>query len=401
MQERYSTESVGLLLGKFGILVLFGGFIMAAWSGQIVLTIILGMAIAAGGLTWLWSRWSLEGVSCNRELSESRAFPGESVTLNMELVNRKLLPMPWVQVDEEIPLELFTGAAAISYKPGFGLLSKSAALLWYSKIKWSTEIQCSKRGYYPIGPVEVTSGDVFGFHARTMKMTLPEQIIVYPQIFDPDNLNVPSSYPLGQANADRMIFEDPARIMGVRDYCAGDSMKRIHWKASARQQSLQVKVLEPTTTIEAAIFLALDSYLEAGVTGDDYECGISSAAGIAKRLLDQSNPAGFFVNSRLADSGLPARIMPGDSPHQLVSILEAMAKITKVKTIAFDRFLDEEHKRLPWGTTIVLVAFAVSESLKSDVSRIKNAGYRVLLCPTGTAANEDLHKDGQIAEGKA
>ncbi len=393
MQERYSTESVGLLLGKFGILVLFIGFLFAAWAGQIIVTIILGMAIAAGGLTWLWSRWSLKGVTCSRELAATRAFPGESLIIRMQLTNRKILPMPWVEIEQDIPLALNPGAEDLASHPGFGLMAKSVSLLWYSKTAWSADMHCTRRGYYKLGQVMVTSGDVFGFHTRWMYMTPEEDIIVYPRIFPIESLNVPSSYPLGEANADRMIFEDPARIMGVREYSPGDSMKLIHWKASARQQSLQVKVLEPTTSIEAAIFLSLDSFLDAGVTEDDYEYGISAAASIAKYMLDKGNPTGFFTNSRLADSGLPARILPGDTSHQLVSILEALAKVTKTRTVNFNEFLDVEHKRLPWGTAIVLVAYNIDASQKQNLSRIKEAGYRVLVYQTGRVNGITLHKD--------
>jgi uncharacterized protein (DUF58 family) len=169
----------------------------------------------------------------------------------------------------------------------------------------------------------------------------------------------------------------------VRDYSPGDSMKKIHWKASARRNSLQVKVLEPTTTIEAAIFLSIDSYLDEGVKEDQYEYGISTAASLARYLMEKGNPVGLFVNSRLADSNQAAKVHPGDTPHQLVNILESLAKVKRCITVPFEQFLIEECRSLPWGTTIIIVLFNLPDSLKLSLARLKDAGYRIMVYPTG------------------
>ena len=85
-------------------------------------------------------------------------------------------------------------------------------------------------------------------------------MIVYPKIFPIAHLGIPSLHPLGETIAERRIFEDPIRVIGVRDYNPRDSRRHIHWKATARRQELQVKVFEPTTTLKVAIFLAIDSF---------------------------------------------------------------------------------------------------------------------------------------------
>lgn len=366
------------------LLIMLAGFLLAAWNGLLVLVTLLGLALAAAGLTRLWSRLSLTGVSCQRLLSERRVFPGDYIELKLQLSNRKLLPLPWIQVDDEIPIGF---APDILPTPetrlGFGFLSKTAALLWYSRVNWKSRLYCSKRGYYQLGPIRISSGDIFGFYPRSATQPLTDYIIVYPKLLPVEQTALPSLFPWGNARADRRIFEDPTRIMGIRDYKPHDSLKRIHWKATARRQSLQVKVFEPTTTLDVIIFLAVDSFNQDSSYDNDFEYGISIAASLAKYITDKGYPTGLFVNSRLADSGQPATILPGSSPQQLVILLEALAKVTRTRSGSFEEFLNRERKSLPWGTTLVFIVHELSDSLNITFTSLKEAGYKLLAHQVG------------------
>ena len=394
MEECFSTQSAGLLLSRVGLFVLLAGLLLAAWHGQMVIVIVLGLTLAAAGVTRLWSRFSLAGVSCQRTLSEQRVFPGEFIELKLQLSNRKLLPLPWVQVDDELPLGFAPDlVAAPEDRPGFGFLSKAAALLWYSKVTWKSRLICPNRGYYTLGPTTITSGDIFGFYPRSVTQPLTDHVIVYPRIYPIAQFSIPALYPLGNARAEKAIFEDPIRIMGVRDYQPHDSLRRIHWKATARQQSLQVKVFEPTTTLDIALFFAVDTFKLESRYDNDFEHAISIAASIARYSMDKGDPVGLFVNTRLADSGQSARILPGSTSYQLVAILEALAKITRIPSSSFEDFLNQERRTMPWGTTIILVLYEVSPSLHVLLTTMREAGCKVLVCQTGQAEKAETRSD--------
>ena len=84
------------------------------------------------------------------------------------------------------------------------------------------------------------------------------------------------------------MFQDPTRPVGVRDYQHGDSLRHVHWKASARLQSLQVKIFEPTTTFKVALFLSVDSFTFNGsFSEDEFELGISVAASLAHHVIER------------------------------------------------------------------------------------------------------------------
>jgi uncharacterized protein (DUF58 family) len=416
MEERLSPQPVGYLLSRFGLLVIVAGLLLAAWYDQLVIVIVLALVLSAAGLSKLWSRYSLVGVSGERSLSERRIFPGEYVELRLRLVNRKLLPLPWIQMDDEIPAGL---APDISLppgsKPGFGFLSKAAALLWYTKVSWKQRLYGNKRGYYALGPITLTSGDIFGFYPRSTTEPLIDHVIVYPRIFPIAQLGIPPLYPIGEATAEKRIFEDPIRVIGVRDYSPHDSLRHIHWKASARHQSLQVKIFEPTTTLNVVLFLAVDSFhqdtpkgeedLEIGISTDIsadsfqqdasqdeeyFELGISTAASVANHLIERRSSVGLFVNSCLADSGQPVAMLPGSSTDQLVEILEALAKVTHIASGPFEEFLQTELTGLPWGTTLVFILSRPSPSLIELLVSLKESGQRLTVLQVGDPAESQI-----------
>jgi len=392
MQERFSSQPAGYLLDRFGLITILAGLLIAAWYGQVVIVILLGLFLSAAGLSRLWSRFSLVGVRCQRLLNENRVFPGEYVELKLRVVNRKPLPLPWIQVDDEIPVG-FAPDSSLSpgNRPGFGILSKAAALLWYTGVNWRQRLYCNKRGYYTLGPILVTSGDIFGFYPRSVTEPLIDHIIVYPRIFPIAQLGIPSLYPLGETRAGRRIFQDPTRVAGTRDYSPHDSPRHIHWKATARHQNLQVKVFEPTTTLNVALFLAVDSFKHDGANNEeDFELGISTAASIANYLTEQGSQVGLFVNTRLADSGQSVRILPGSGINQLVSILEALAKVTPYSSGSFTEFLQGERRSLPWGTTLVFILSRPLESLTGLLTNLKERGHKLLVLQIGNQGRDRI-----------
>ena len=54
-ENRFPSSPVGYLWGKIGLLVILAGLLLAAWYGQTVIVILLGLVLSAAGLSKLWS----------------------------------------------------------------------------------------------------------------------------------------------------------------------------------------------------------------------------------------------------------------------------------------------------------------------------------------------------------
>jgi len=390
--RRVSTQPSGVLLNRFVLIVAAVLLILAAWAGQTVVVIMLGLGLAAAGTSLLWSRLSLKSVTCERRLTESRAFPGSTLEFKLRVVNRKLLPLAWLQISDQVPAG-FTADQPVEpgTRPGYEMISRSSALLWYSAVNYRCRLLCRKRGYYRLGPLQVTSGDVFGFYPRTATEEAADHIIVYPRIFNIDNPAIPSLFPVGEARSSTRIFEDPARLAGIRDYAPGDSLRRIHWKASARRQQLEVKIFEPTTSLKVAIFLAVDSFQVDGYWQyEDEELGISAAASLSNYLIEKKSQVGLWVNSRLADTGEPARLAVSSGVDQLVLILEALAKTVSVPSAPLADFVEAERQYLTSGTTLVFILRRLPDRLVEIMSDLRAAGHRILVFQVGEVEREGL-----------
>jgi len=379
------------ILNKYGILLLAGILIAAVWHGLSAIVVLTSLVLAATGFTRLWGRYCLSRVSCSHSLSDTRLFPEEFTEITLKVGNRKLLPLPWIQVDEEIPVELVPDKKTIpAERPGYRLWSHMTSLLWYRAVSWRCRLYCSRRGYYPIGPVTVTSGDIFGLYSRSHAIRLDEPVIVYPRIYPIERLDIPSIYPMGETRAERRIFQDPTRTLGVRDYRPDDGLRYIHWKASARRQQLQVKVFEPTTTWKTALFLAVDSFSGGSdfYNEEIFELGVSTVASIARYVIDQGSSVGLYVNTKLADSGQAVSMAPSGSRSRLAEILEALAKVSPVSSSPFESYLQGELQALPWGTTMVFVLSGISKTVASLLSSLKLSGYRMLVLSVGKGEQE-------------
>src|SRR5579863_7374855 len=71
------------------------------------------IALVIGIVPELWYRYALRSLVFRQQLSQPRAFFGETVTLSVSVENQKILPLPWLEVEDEIPehISLLTGRA--------------------------------------------------------------------------------------------------------------------------------------------------------------------------------------------------------------------------------------------------------------------------------------------------
>jgi len=387
------VKPVGPFFNNVTLVASCAALIGAAWAGYSALVVLLGLGLSAALVTRVWSRLCLKGVSCERQLSERRVFPDEEVVLTLRVVNRKLLPLPWVEIRDEVP-ELLAAAgtatgsgpgdtaAEILERPGFVALSRSTPLLWYSAASFSQRLESSARGYYALGPLSVTSGDIFGLHPRSHTRSDLDHLIVYPRTYELAELGIPSLSLLGDSKSALPMLDDPSRLMGVREYSAGDNPRRIHWKASARSRALQVKLFESTTDVKVSVFLAIDSF--AGRPKDDFELGVSTAASIARHLIERGVQTGLFANTKLADTLQPAYIAPGGGTAPLALILETLAKTTEETAESFVDFFERERGGLGFGATLVFVLAELSPEVRLLLTELTGTGRRVLCFGVGS-----------------
>jgi len=334
-------------------------------------------------IAWLWNKLALSGLRYERIFSERRAFQGETLELTLRVSNWKLLPMGWLQIEDQFPLDvpLLGEELLTSQSSSFGYLSTAFSLRWYERVSRRYRLDCPRRGFYRFGPAHLKSGDIFGLFSQEGWQQEVDWLIVYPKVVPIAQLGLLSKEPFGETKARQRIFEDPMRTVGVREHQPEDSFRHIHWKATARQQRLQARVYEPTTSFNLIIFLNVATFPKHWQGTDPVllERAISVAASIASYSAGQRYTVGVMANGSVPHSDQPIKVLPSRDPKQLARILEALAAVTGFATSSIENLLLVESPKLPWGATLVVVTGVVSEELVVTLLRLRDVGRRLVL----------------------
>ena len=347
------------------------------------LLVISAFLLTVVPISWWWNRQSLRGVVYERTLGERRAFPGEAIELTLRVTNQKLLPLGWLVVEdrwsEALPLE--DGTLFTSHPSQLGLYRSAFALRWFERVSRHYHLRCTRRGFYPFGPAQLSSGDIWGLFRTNVGYGHLDWLVVYPQVLPLEALGFPLKEPLGETKAAWRIFEDPNRAVGLRDYRPGDSFRHIHWKASARRQQLQVKVYEPTTSHNLILFLNVATFARhwEGTKPLLLEQTIAVAASIASHAIGERYLVGLVANGSIPHSDQPIKVLPSRRPDQQARVLEALAAITSFTTSSLESLLLAESPRLPWGATLIVVTAVVTEDLLSALERLHRLGRQLVL----------------------
>ncbi len=325
------------------------------------------------------------------------AFLGEKVTVKIICENLSRLPLPWLEFSESVPPSL---RLQQTMRQALSLRGQQQASFEYA-------VQAGRRGYYRLGPLQLTTGDLFGFTPRKTGSLAPNYLTVYPRIIPLTRLRLPSRLPFGTITSQQRLFEDPSRPGGVRAYRSGDSPRRINWKVSAHTGGLLVKTFEPAISLETAVLLNLHQ--------EDYqrrdrryytELAITVASSLAAHLVDQRQPVGLITNGidpiqsneegetlRFDDESgrlqldanahteliLPSALPARNGRIHLMKILERLARIEYGETVSLEQWITSATLNLSWGVTIFVITARGEEKTCQAMHRLVKAGYNPFL----------------------
>ena len=374
-------------------LLMTAGLLIAALAlRQTPLLLVALLFFLSSGLARLWARYSLRRVTYSRRLGATHVTFGDTVTMDISVENRKLLPIPSMQIQDEVPAEVeFMRGGEVSASPVLSrsILSCHLSLGWYHRITRRYTLRCTNRGHFAFGPARIRSGDLFGFFTNEMYIEGVDHLTVYPRVVPLEELGIPSRYPFGDLRVRRHLFEDPVRAVSTRDYAPRDPLKRIHWRATARVGRLQSRVFEPTTTVDLALFLDVRTVEPPlhGLVEQLLETAIIAVASIASYALDAGYRVGVYVNESNRGMERVMSFPPSDHPDQLQRLLEALAQVRGQALAPMEELLSGQARALAWDATVVAVSATPNDALLDSLARLRRGGRRVALVVVGTPVN--------------
>lgn len=358
---------------------LFVLIVLAVITRETFVFVLLYMFAGAALLGRWWSSRVVNKFVFSRKY-EKKAFPGETIPVRLDIYNSSLLPAVWLRVQDFYPIEV---ADASSF-------SQIISLGPHQKTHLDYTLKARKRGYYTIGPLHISSGDLLGMVDESQSEGTSEHLIVYPRVVSLTNVKLASRSPMGTMPHNQPIFEDPTRPIGKRDYRSGDSLRRIDWKATAVTGRLQTRLFEPSIALETIIFLNLnlaDYHLRTHF--DATELAIVVAASLGNWVIAQRQATGLIANGidPLAPDSRPIPLPPRKGRAHMMRILEILARIRAAETEPFPAQIRHRRVHFPWGTTLIVVTGSASQPLFDELLQAKRAGLNPVLILCGEHPN--------------
>lgn len=358
------------------------------------IALIGGLVLATIGVSRLWNETTLAEIEFRRELDMDRALPGDHVNLSLTVINRKPLPAASLRIDEHVSEWTYpvNQRSTMSGTSGQRLIHLDGNLRPYERQTWRITLECQKRGSHMIGPAVLRSGDPFGFFSIRSNDHANKELLVYPRVHRLDDLELPNQRPLGDQIIAATQITDPMRIRGLRDYRPEDPLRSIHWKATARHRSLQVKIEEPVATLSMMILLNLDSFEHAweGVDLDNVELSIEVAASYAMWALGHRFAVGLQANGVVAGSDQPLNIPVGRGDSQRLVLMTGLARLGAYATLPFVQTVAAAAPSVPLGSTLLMITPMMTSEIAGLLAKTIARGRRTVLVPLGNVAPPEI-----------
>jgi len=168
----------------------------------------------------------------------------------------------------------------------------------------------ARRGLASLGPLQLSTADPFGLFRRTDELGDVTPITIVPPVLPLPRSAGRTGRAGGTAQTSSHRLGQGADNLSPRRYVPGDSMRRIHWRATAHRGDLMVRQEEQESSPDALVILdragARWTTADGMTDFDGFDRAVTACASIAVHLVDQ----GFAVDVVDA-TGVPIGLLRG------------------------------------------------------------------------------------------
>lgn len=212
-------------------------FLLAAW--------LLALIAALAAYAW----WNGRGLSLRLDLKSVRPGPGTPLEELPEQLLRTAPPPAAIFEGDSLELAVgldtaggARGPASVSGTVGGTRIALATGLVLRGGWREIATVEALRRGPIDAAEWEISSGDFLGFFHRHAMCEDEEIGLVLPRFASLSDRRTAREVEAGIA-APRA--GSGTELFGVREYRPGDSLRRIHWRSSARRGELIVREYEP------------------------------------------------------------------------------------------------------------------------------------------------------------
>lgn len=388
----------------FFVILFLIGLAGALTTGAILYVRLLYLGAGVLLAAWLWTQFTLRGLSPSRHARSLRASVGDIFEETFEITNNSRMPHLWVEIENQSNIPLGAGSRLLTWIGGRETRS-------YLARTWLT-----RRGAYTLGPTTLISGDPLGLFLSKRQVPASESLLVLPLILPIADFPSPAGLLPGGKAIPQKAIEITPHASGVREYVTGDPIKRIHWPTTARRGKLMVKEFEQDPQAEIWLFLDAERSVHSEIrvaaaqdslkTWQDWmlmrrpelslppstlEYGITVCASLAHYFIRQRRAVGFAAAAPVYT------VIPAErSERQEQKILENLAFVRDQGSLPLVSLVDSQAPQMPLGSSALLITPSGRNDVLLAVENLLRRGLKPavlqLISPTfgGSEKSEEM-----------
>jgi uncharacterized protein (DUF58 family) len=355
--------------------------VAALSTGAQFLFFLVYLGILVVGGSYVVTRFGLSDLEAGYVLDRLHAQTGDILRASYTVRNTSRLPKLWLELRNPSTLPVDLPAQAVSLGPR-------------SEKSWSVRVPLTRRGQFRVEPVLLRTGDPLGMFESQASVGSASNVIVYPRVEALPAWKLPPAFIEGSHASPVRTPHTTPHATSIRPYAPGDPYNRIHWKSTARNNSLQVKEFDLEQTADVWIFLDLQRSAHTG-TGDEstLEYGVRIAASVAARgLLENRNVA-------LSTSGAHIGPLPADrGPRQYQKIMQTLAAVQADGSQPFSHLIAEDMVRLRRGMTALIITPSLERDWVRPLASLRGRGVEVeiILLDAPAFASQERRETGRV-----
>ncbi|MFE6865162.1 DUF58 domain-containing protein [Kitasatospora sp. NPDC057692] len=314
-------------------------------------------------------------VASGRRLTPHRAVAGQEARVHLRVDNVSRVPTGLLLLEDKVPYVL-------GPRPRFVLDRVEPR----GHREVSYRVRSDLRGRYPLGPLQLRLSDPFGMCELNRSFAASDVLTVVPQVLALPYVRLSGEWAgQGESHTRALALAGDDDVI-LREYRAGDDLRRVHWKSTARYGELMVRREEQPRRARATVLL---DTRETGHRGSgpasSFEWAVSCAASVAAHLLERG-----YQTRLLTDTGHAVPSTDGDGGHSAADtsgvILDALAVVDLSDGAGLSRA--EEPLRAGGEGLLVAVLGELDEEQTARLARLRGrtGGAVVFLLDTGTWA---------------
>jgi uncharacterized protein (DUF58 family) len=346
------------MLRRLQLLAIGAILVIAAFStGLPFLFYLVYLGVFVVGGAYVLTRLGLSDLEAGYAVNQLSGHVGDRLRVTYTLRNTSRVPKFWIEVHNPTSLPAGLPGRAISLGPR-------------TERSWLVRTPLTRRGQFRIEPLQIRTGDPFGFFESSAAVGTGVTAVVYPRIEPLPLWKLPAANIDGShAMPERTLQTSPLAVT-IRPWAPGDAFNRIHWRATARHGEIQVKEFELEQTADAWIVLDLDRGPQVG-RGDEstVEVGVRAAASIADKAIHENRAVGLTVNAHRL-----AQLQPDRGGRQHLKIMQLLAAVEGDGSAPLSEALIGTVPRIRRGMTAVVITPSLDRAWVKALSVLRARG---------------------------